>query len=141
MTAYYKLHSTFIFITSRLVLQTKLYWKALNKGYLYIYIEYTKVITNHWDIRLLVLWQPLVQWLIAALTSKALSRLSSRNFTRELNKESLLYCYFIYTFTNGPCYDCAFYPKVHASSMSAPCIHHVVVMWLTCSLTSLSRLF
>ena len=36
---------------------------------------------------------------MAALTSKAYSKLSSEKFTRELNKESLLNCYPIYTIT------------------------------------------
>ena len=31
--------------------QTKLCWKALNKGYLYIYAKCTKVTTNNQDIR------------------------------------------------------------------------------------------
>ena len=39
--------------------------------------------------------------------SKALSRLSSGDFTRELNKKSSLYCYPIYTITCGLCYDYA----------------------------------
>ena len=65
--------------------------------------------------------------------------------TRELDKESLLNYYPIYTITCGSYYDYAStmytYPKVHVSSMSAPCIHHEVAMWLTYFLMLSSRLF
>jgi len=97
-----------------------------------------------------VLWQPLDQCPIAALTSKSQKQISSekhelcnsqKNSTKNYNcilptiymksSWSMLQLYFY----------CATYPKVHVSSMSALCIHHEVAMWLTCSLTSSFRLF
>ena len=43
-----------------------------------------------------VLWQPLIVMTNDQTGSKSLSRISSRKFTRELDKKSPLYCYSIY---------------------------------------------
>ena len=73
--------------------------------------------------------------------SKALSRLSSREFTRELNKEFLLNCYPIYTIICSLCYD--YTSTVHPtlkSSISALCVYYMITMQLICSLISSSQM-
>ena len=98
----------------------------------------------------LVLWQPLDQCPIAALTSKSQRQISSgkhelynlqKNLTKNYNhilptiyiksSWSVLQLHFYYTT----------YSKVHVSFMSTQCIHYEIAVWLTCSLMSSSRLF
>jgi len=52
-------------------------------------------------------------------------------FTRELNKESLLYCYPIYTITCGPYYDYA--STVYPTLKSMCYVIHEYIMCILCS--------
>ena len=64
------------------------------------YVKYIKTTLNNWDIRPLVtimLWQPLITMTSDYTNSKSFSRNIMWEFTRELDKEPLLYYYPIYT--------------------------------------------
>jgi len=91
-----------------------------------------------------MLWQPLVTKTNSNTSNKSLNRILSGDYKRTwqgVSAELLLYIYYYIWSVLWLCFYYASYPKVHASSMSAPCVHHEVAMWLTCSLTLSSRLF
>ena len=50
-------------------------------------------------------------------------------FTRELDKESLLYCYPIYTITDSLYYDYTSTVYSILKSMYYPYVHHMYIMW------------
>ena len=62
---------------------------------------------------------------------------------RYFNKLDLIWGYNNVRNKEGDEWKAAFltFSKVYVSSMSAPCVYYEVVMWLTCFLTSSSRLF
>ena len=113
-----------------------------------VYLSCNNNMMDSWMIY--VLWQPLDQCPIAALTSKSQRQISSgkhelcnsqKNSTKNYNHIlSTIYMKFSQSMLQL-CFYCATYPQVHVSSMSAPCIHHEVAMQLTCSLISSFRLF
>ena len=91
-----------------------------------------------------VLWQLLVTKTNSNTSNKSLSRILSEDHKRTrqgIPAVLLPYLYYYMWSMLQLCFYYASYPKVHVSFMSAPYIHHVVAIWLTCSLTSLSRLF
>ena len=98
------------------------------------------IFTTCWSYRLhmaFVLWQLLVQWPIAVLMSKSQGWISSgehelcnsqANLTKNYNSIlPTIYMKFSWSVLQLHIY-CASYPKVHVSSISAPCVHHVVAM-------------
>ena len=100
-------------------------------------VVWTMVWTEFLSEMISVLWQPLDQYLIAALTSKSQRWISSGKHELCNSQENLIKNYnnilpTIYMkslwFMLRLCLYCASYPKVHVSSMSAPCVHHVVAM-------------
>jgi len=83
-----------------------------------------------------VLWQPLVITTNNNTSNKSLNRISSGNHKRtrqEVSTELLSYLYKLHMVHTTNNYSC---PNVHVLSMSAPCIHHEVVIQLICSLMS-----
>jgi len=113
-----------------------------------VFLEWTVIVIDL--IFVFVLWQPLDQCPIAALTSKSLSRISSGkhelcNLQENSTKNYNCILPTIYMKSSWSVlrlhFYCAIYPKVHVSSMSTPCVHHEIAMWLICSLISSSRLF
>ena len=86
----------------------------------------------------------LQQPLVIIQGSKSLNRILSENYKRTRQGVSAVLLSYIYYYIQSVlrlCFYCISYPKVYVSSISAPCVHHVVVMQLTCSLTSSSKLF
>ena len=82
-----------------------------------------------------VLWQPLDTKSNDHTTSKSLKRISSGDFTRELDKEPSLHCSSIYITYKWSMlqqyYSC---PNVHASSSCPLLIHHTSTLRLPCFL-------
>ena len=101
-----------------------------------------------------VLWQPLITKTNDHTSGKSLSRTSSGEFTRELDKEPSLYCSSIYTITSWsmlqqyvylmsihhvstlrlPCF--LHVPWRHTFNLHCTCAHHMYTMRNSCPLTS-----
>ena len=91
-----------------------------------------------------VLWQLLITMTNSNTSNKSLSRISSGDHKRTQQGVPIVLLPYLYYYMWPMLqlyFYCAFYSKVHVSSMSTPCVHYVVAMWLTCSLTLSSRLF